>query len=1145
MVQRKNGTIKITLWEGQAAMFAKKFSVGVSSVALAICGAGLGLPAYAQDAGATKASDAGATDESIIVTARRQALKDAINIKRDSDTIVDSVVADDAGQLPDNSVTEVLQRVSGVSISRFAGANGGNTAFQIEGSGITVRGLPFNSSMLNGRQVFSANGASSISWNEVTPELMAGVDVYKAARADLIEGGASLINLRTHVPFDFKDTQFNLTLGGSYGTQVKKNSPRISAMYSKRFDTGIGEIGVLWDLAFSRLYQQSSNLQVGAMFGEYAPTSVREDGLAFIPGSFNWNYNRSKRDRYGAYQAIQWKPSSNLTLTNTVFFSQYIDDSYGISGNLGKTPSATIAIMPVPGSPVEYDANGAFRKGTLAALATGKSVLFQNTTFGSGWLPSHYEIDCGATYGTPSSSVLWDWSANAGIDPSNPPAGWDGKILAQCTPPNTALNPSGRTSASHTKNSTLDISESFVWTPADRLAVRGGVQYVRSTSKGKSMSVGLTQSSPLVGSMDVDLTGSLPAVSGLSTDGLLDPSTAYLSSMSYREPDNKGTMLAGNLDLEYRVSDGGFLRKIGVGVRASRRNENDNFIGTYFAPLSQSWLGKPLGPEWAAAGPGNIQFLNNPNVSPSDYGVSRFPNYFGGRGSVPAQLLVPSKSLIQSYDWYYLLQKYNGQLPERDADGNIITEDTPENYWTKYIDQGLNKTSTRINNMAAYVQASFAHDRIGIIPPFSGNIGVRIFRDSLRASGLLHTPDTNNLALTVEDSSAYFNASNGIQGATTFPTLYKLTEAYSMQTRSYDYTRVLPSFNIKFDVTDKFIVRGAASLASAPPNLNDIRAGGSIIARSLENPGNPLAPNILTGVVVNSGGATLKPTMITSQDLVFEYYPSSSSLIYLDVFAKQIKDHPQFYSFIANNLPIPATAIEGGPSGVETDTTLDVPWVYLQNRTATEKAYIKGFEIGGRTFFDKLPGLLSGFGIEANLTYIDSKNPAQQANNMLSPATPNGGLNPDGTVPQTYPNLPYAGLSKWAYNIQLLYSRNKINVRLAYNWRDKALLSTNVNPLSYATSGNNPYTLNTSPTNFDADHSWPVYNMVPAWTAAAGYLDLGVDYKVSDKVSLSFRANNILNTISRTYQEPVPGVLVPYDYNVSDQRYDLTMRVRF
>jgi outer membrane receptor protein involved in Fe transport len=69
--------------------------------------------------------------------------------------------------------------------------------------------------------------------------------------------------------------------------------------------------------------------------------------------------------------------------------------------------------------------------------------------------------------------------------------------------------------------------------------------------------------------------------------------------------------------------------------------------------------------------------------------------------------------------------------------------------------------------------------------------------------------------------------------------------------------------------------------------------------------------------------------------------------------------------------------------------------------------------------------------------------------------------------------------------------------------------------------------------------------MVPAWTAAAGYLDLGFDYKVSEKVSISFNANNILNTISKTYQEPVPGVFQPYDHNVSDQRYDLSMRVKF
>lgn len=1125
-------------------MFAKKLSAGVSGVALAICGAGLTVPAYAQEVDTTTAPDtenvdadaenAGAdtenADGAIIVTARRRALQDAISIKRDADTIVDSVTADEAGKLPDNSVTEVLQRVSGVSISRFAGANGGSSAFQIEGTGITVRGLPFNSSMLNGRQVFSANGASAISWNEITPELMAGVDVYKASRADMIEGGASMINLRTHLPFNFKDTQFNVTVGGSYGSQVDKASPRISAMFSKRFDTGIGEIGVLWGLAFSRLHQQSSNLQVGAMFAQYVPNSVRDDGLAFVPGSINWNYNQNKRDRYGAYQAIQWEPSSNLTLTSTLFFSQYVADSYGISGTVGRTPSASSAVMPQVGSPVEYDADGAFQKGTLTVGSTGKSVPFENTTFGIGdWFPSQYLIDCGATYGTPSSTLLWDWSVDGGA-----PIVPGGPRLVQCTPP-AALNPNSTASASHSKNSTLDISQSFVWTPSDRVAVRGALQYVDSRAKGKQMSVGINQDSPQVRSMEMDLTGSLPVVSGLSADDLLDASTAYFSRMAYHEPDNKGNMLAGNLDLEYRVSDGGLLRKITVGARVAQRKQHDNFAGTYYVPLGVTWQSKPTGPEWSAAGPGNIQFLTNPHVRQSDYAISKFPNYFGGNATVPAQLFAASKSLMQSYDWYHLMQTYNGQIP----DG------TPDEYWTRFIDQGLNETRSRITNMAAYVQASFAHDRIGIIPPFSGNIGVRVFHDKLRASGLLRTPNAENLALSVEDSNAYFNAEQGLPGAT-FPTLYSLQEAFSMQTRNYEYTRVLPSFNIKFDVTDKFIVRGAASLSSAPPNLNDIRAGGTISARTLANPTNPQAPSILTGVRVDGGGANLKPTMIASQDLAFEFYPTSSSLIYLGLFAKQIKDHPQFYSFIQNNLPIPAVEVSGDPDNqVETDTTLNLPWLYLQNRTSTSKAFIKGFEIGGRKFFDKLPGLFSGLGIEGNLTYIDSKNPAQQANSVFGNGPVNGGLNPDGTIPQTYPNLPYAGLSKWAYNIQLLYSRGKVNFRLAYNWRDKALLSTNVNPLSYATSGGNPYTLNTSPTNFDPDHSYPVYHMIPAWTAAAGYLDLGFDYKVSEKVSVSFNANNILNTVSKTYQEPIPGVFQPYDYNVSDQRYDLSVRVRF
>lgn len=1135
--------------------------VGVSAIALLACG----LSAHAQDAAAqdataqdTKTQDAKtkASDDSqlVIVTARRKALRDAIAIKKNSDTIVDSVVADQAGQLPDNSITEVLQRVSGVSISRFNGANGGSTAFQIEGTGITVRGLPFNSSTLNGQQLFSANGASAISWNEVTPELMAGVDVYKATRADLIEGGASMVDLRTHLPFDFKDTQRSITVGGSYGTQVGKGSPRISAMFSKRFDTNIGEIGVLWDVAYSGLHQQSSDMQVGAMFAEYSPDSTRADHLAFVPNGFTWSNSVDDRKRYGAYQAVQWKPSDNLTLTNTIFYSQYNDDGWSVSGSVGSSPSAASAVMPQVGTPVQFDGDGAFQKGSLTVGSTGNSVDWSNTTASDSfkaangsWFPSYYMMDCGGVFGSPASSLQWDWSADSTINPNNPPAGWNGKRLVQCGPAGT-FNPTGSAGVSHSKSSTLDISQSFMWRPSDRMAVRGGIQYVVSNMTGEQFGAGLPQTSQLVTSMNADLTGSLPNLSGLSTAGLLDPSTAYLGYMNYHKPKNKGTMLATHIDVEYDVSDDGFLRSVTFGARAAKRTENDNFAGTYWAPLGQSWLSDP----WAETGPtygaGNIQYLTNANVPSSDYEVAAFKNFFGGKAAVPAQLYVPSLSMLQSYDWYHLLQTYNGQI----ANG------TPDQYWAQYIDQGLNKTLSTIDNRSVYIEVKFAHNKIGFIPAFSGNIGVRDFAETLHGDGLLQTPNAASLALTTQDSIDYFNAQQALKNdpnsKPVFPTLYSLVAGYSMQYRDYSYSRILPSFNIKFDVTDKFIIRGAASRSAAPPNLNDIRAGGSISARSISS--NPQAPSVLTGVSVNGGGANLRPTMINSEDISFEYYPKSSSYLYLDLFAKQIEDEPVFYSFIANNLPVPVKAyangatppVNAGDPDPGTLTTLDVPWLYLQNKSSDQTAYIKGFELGGRTFFDQLPGWLRGFGVDANLTYIDSRNPAQQANSVLTTPPANGslpGLNPDGTVPQTYPKLPYAGLSKWAYNIQLLYSYSRVNFRLAYNWRDKALLSTNVNPLSYATSGGNPYILNTSPTNFDSAHSYPVYNMVPAYTAAAGYLDMGFDYRVNDKVSVSFNASNLLNTKSRTLQEPVPGVFEPYDYNVSDQRYDITLRARF
>src|SRR4051812_2051685 len=129
-----------------------------------------------------KASDA----QTVVVTGQRKALETAQAIKQNADEVVDSIVADDIGKLPDKSVTEVLQRIPGVSIDRTLNrvdpqqsVGDGINHFAAEGTGVTVRGMSYVRSELNGRDSFSANGGRALSFEDVPPELLAGVDVYK------------------------------------------------------------------------------------------------------------------------------------------------------------------------------------------------------------------------------------------------------------------------------------------------------------------------------------------------------------------------------------------------------------------------------------------------------------------------------------------------------------------------------------------------------------------------------------------------------------------------------------------------------------------------------------------------------------------------------------------------------------------------------------------------------------------------------------------------------------------------------------------------------------------------------------------------------------------------------------------------------
>ena len=84
-------------------------------------------------------SDADVAEE-VVVTGIRSALASAVAQKRSSDNLIEVIVAEDIGKLPDQNLAEVLENITGVQITRTAGV----------GTGVQIRGTNSNRVEING-----------------------------------------------------------------------------------------------------------------------------------------------------------------------------------------------------------------------------------------------------------------------------------------------------------------------------------------------------------------------------------------------------------------------------------------------------------------------------------------------------------------------------------------------------------------------------------------------------------------------------------------------------------------------------------------------------------------------------------------------------------------------------------------------------------------------------------------------------------------------------------------------------------------------------------------------------------------------------------------------------------------------------------
>ena len=338
------------------------------------------------EATSTPASEAG----DIVVVGVRGAQKAAVDLKRAAPQIVDSIVAEDIGKLPDATIADSLQRVPGIQIGRSAG----------EGSSVNVRGLGQVLVTLNGEQFLGGQSIDNAQPNftDIPPTLFSGVDVFKSPTARQLEGGVSgIIDLKTRRPFDLKK---GLTLSGSaqgdYGSRVKKVNQLYSGLigyhterfgllvagsYSKARLSNIGiDTGNSWLISTDAMSGRDlrGDGDIGSSVkdakGVAQDTKFGSNDYVYQPAVVSNSNRRTERERYGANASAQYALTDRLMLTGDVSYTKLDDEVRAVNLQLN---SGYAARPLLPGSVV--DANGVVTNAQFALPGFASNSLASNS----------------------------------------------------------------------------------------------------------------------------------------------------------------------------------------------------------------------------------------------------------------------------------------------------------------------------------------------------------------------------------------------------------------------------------------------------------------------------------------------------------------------------------------------------------------------------------------------------------------------------------------------------------------------------------------------------------------------------------------------------------------------------------------------
>ncbi len=335
----------------------------------------LSMPTFAADAETQNAE----TDEIEVIAVKGifGSLKAANLLKRADDRIVDAIVAEDIGKLPDNNIAEALQRITGVSIGTDFGV----------GESVTIRGVSENLILLNGRSTAGA-GRGGIGLDDFPSSFLKTVEVIKSPTPDMIEGAlGGTVNMQTIRPLELSEPLVAITLDGEYSDKTENTAPNFSAGIGNNWDLGdAGTFGASANLAYlDRELRRDEYFNKVDLLDNI---DINGDGVVDDSGGPNGKYLRrtqstleqktEERERTAYGISLQWEPVSAEA-------NIYLDlNATKLDGG-----QSAYSILDVGGSSVArsdsyYDANGQLHNydldGVLVIPKTWSDFTTSDTT---------------------------------------------------------------------------------------------------------------------------------------------------------------------------------------------------------------------------------------------------------------------------------------------------------------------------------------------------------------------------------------------------------------------------------------------------------------------------------------------------------------------------------------------------------------------------------------------------------------------------------------------------------------------------------------------------------------------------------------------------------------------------------------------